>query len=188
MALSNRDRVGKALELLNKGLRPFIERELKATHGSSWESVVRDAIHGIPTAKGQKTQAINWDTQALLAIMEDQWQAVFTRTLGKNERTLTFELRDVRNKWARQEAFTLDDPYRALDSVQRLLTAVTAGGIVEALTDSEGRFTLNGVPAGLAVVQTSAAGYLSQTLTTDLVADGTAALVTSPCWSQAATP
>ncbi len=79
MAVSNRDRVGKALELLNKGLRPFIERELKAAHGSSWESVVRDAIRGIPAAKGQKTQAINWDTQALLAIMEDQWQAVFTR-------------------------------------------------------------------------------------------------------------
>jgi hypothetical protein len=127
MALSNRDRVGKALELLNKGLQPFIERELKAALGSSWETTVHNALRNIPAGKGQKTQAINWDTQALLAIMEDQWQPVFTRTLGKNERTLMFELRDVRNKWAHQEAFTLDDAYRAMDSVQRLLTAVSAG-------------------------------------------------------------
>lgn len=127
MALSNRDRVGKALELLNKGLQPFIERELKAAIGSSWEATVRNALRNIPAGKGPKSQAINWDTQALLAVMEDQWQPVFTRTLGKNERTLTFELRDVRNKWAHQEAFTLDDAYRAMDSVQRLLTAVSAG-------------------------------------------------------------
>ncbi len=33
----------------------------------------------------------------------------------------------MRNKWAHQEAFTLDDAYRALDSIQRLLAAVSAG-------------------------------------------------------------
>ena len=36
------------------------------------------------------------------------------------------ELRDVRNRWAHQETFTGDDAYRALDSVERLLTAVSA--------------------------------------------------------------
>ena len=35
MALSNRDRVGNSLEMLNKGLRPFIERELRAALGST---------------------------------------------------------------------------------------------------------------------------------------------------------
>ncbi len=36
------------------------------------------------------------------------------------------ELREVRNKWAHQQAFSTDDAYRALDSIQRLLNAVSA--------------------------------------------------------------
>jgi hypothetical protein len=33
MAISNHDRVGKALDLLNEGLRPFVEREMQAHYG-----------------------------------------------------------------------------------------------------------------------------------------------------------
>lgn len=36
------------------------------------------------------------------------------------------ELREVRNRWAHQHTFSTDDPYRALDSAARLLTAVSA--------------------------------------------------------------
>jgi hypothetical protein len=32
MAITNSERVGKALELLKDGLRPYVERELKATY------------------------------------------------------------------------------------------------------------------------------------------------------------
>jgi predicted AAA+ superfamily ATPase len=58
--------------------------------------------------------------------MWDQWNDVFKKTLGQAERSLVSELRDARNKWAHQEAFTTDDAYRALDSIERLLTAVSA--------------------------------------------------------------
>src|SRR5258708_28091074 len=68
----------------------------------------------------------HWDTQALLLVMWDQWNVVFRNVLGQAERTLVSELRDVRNKWAHQEPFSSDDAYRALDSVQRLLSAVSA--------------------------------------------------------------
>jgi predicted AAA+ superfamily ATPase len=43
-----------------------------------------------------------------------------------SERSIVSELRDVRNKWAHQEAFSSSDAYRALDSMERLLTAVSA--------------------------------------------------------------
>ena len=36
MAISNAERVGKALELLNQGLFPFMKRELKAFYGDTW--------------------------------------------------------------------------------------------------------------------------------------------------------
>ncbi len=36
MALSNRDRVGKALDLLREGLVPFVEREMQSRLGQEW--------------------------------------------------------------------------------------------------------------------------------------------------------
>ena len=66
------------------------------------------------------------DTQGLLLILWDQWHMVFGKVLGHSERSIVSELRETRNKWAHQEAFSTDDAYRALDSVQRLLTAVSA--------------------------------------------------------------
>src|SRR5690606_18265978 len=54
------------------------------------------------------------------------WYDVFRKTLGYAERNLISELRDVRNKWAHQQSFSTDDAYRALDSIERLLTAISA--------------------------------------------------------------
>jgi predicted AAA+ superfamily ATPase len=123
MAQSNRERVGNALDLLVKGLQPFVERELQAALGKDW---VAQAGLLDPRAPGRRDNTPRWDSQALLTVMWDQWNAVFRKTLGQAERTLVSELRDVRNKWAHQEAFSTDDAYRALDSMQRLLTAVSA--------------------------------------------------------------
>src|SRR5205814_2922875 len=66
------------------------------------------------------------DAAALLKVMWESWNDVFRLTLGPAERSLISELRDHRNKWAHQEAFSGDDAYRALDSAGRLLTAVSA--------------------------------------------------------------
>ena len=119
MAVSNRDRVGKALELLKDGLQPFVEREMKSVHGAAWEAAARTALRDVPAQRGRASQAIQWDTQALLTVMEAEWQRVFRKTLGKAERSLVVELRDIRNRWAHQEAFSSDDAYRALDSTNR---------------------------------------------------------------------
>jgi hypothetical protein len=36
MAITNSERVGKALDVLKDGLRPYVERELKATYKDRW--------------------------------------------------------------------------------------------------------------------------------------------------------
>ena len=59
--------------------------------------------------------------------MWNQWNPVFSKTLGQAERSLVNELREVRNNWAHQKAFSGNDAYRALDSMERMLTAVSAG-------------------------------------------------------------
>ena len=125
MAITNSERVGKALDLLKEGLRPYIERELKATYKERWVDTARPSFPDWQQP-GRDGKGLNWDTQALLQVMCELWQDCFKKILGPSDRNLAFELRDVRNKWAHQKAFSTDDAYRAIDSVSRLLTAVSA--------------------------------------------------------------
>src|SRR4051812_47118968 len=99
MATSNHERVGKALNLLNNGLLPFFERELKVAytqHGDKMLDMVREALPGYVPA-GAKWETIHWDTQALLSVMWGNWNTIFGKKLGQSERTLVSELRDARN-------------------------------------------------------------------------------------------
>ena len=73
-----------------------------------------------------KKPTAEWDVGGLLKLMWETWNDVFRRILGPAERGLVGELRGHRNKWAHQESFSSDDAYRALDSVGRLLAAVSA--------------------------------------------------------------
>jgi len=125
MAISNAERVGKALELLNQGLFPFMQRELKASFGDTWfeRASAKLREYQMP-GKGDGTE--HWDTQTLLFVISDQWNDVFRKVLGKAERTLVSELQEVRNSWAHQKPFNINDAYRALDSIHRLLSAVSA--------------------------------------------------------------
>ncbi|MGH9319601.1 MAG: Swt1 family HEPN domain-containing protein [Vicinamibacteria bacterium] len=123
MAITNQERVGKAMELLRAGLAPFVERELESLHQSQADAARR--YFGDDRTVGKKPIA-EWDVAALLKLMWEAWNDVFGRTLGRAERSLVQELRDCRNKWAHQEPFSSDDADRALDSMARLLTAVSA--------------------------------------------------------------
>jgi predicted AAA+ superfamily ATPase len=124
MAVTNYDRVGKALDLLRQGLAPFVERELKNLYQ---EKALVAAQRFIPDDRLQVNKPLrDWDAAALLRLMWEAWRDVFNRTLGNAERSLISELRDTRNRWAHQNHFSTDDTYRALDSVGRLLTSVSA--------------------------------------------------------------
>src|SRR3989441_3931851 len=122
--MTNHERVGKALELLKVGLGPFAEREFKNLYADRALTEAR-RFQGEDRLLANK-QIAEWDATALLKLMWETWNEVFGRTLGRAERSLVSELRDVRNKWAHQEPFSSDDSDRALDSAERLLTAVSA--------------------------------------------------------------
>ncbi|MBK6429951.1 Swt1 family HEPN domain-containing protein [Candidatus Amarolinea dominans] len=125
MAITNHERVGKALELLRDGLRPFVAREMENKHGKYWITTVTAAWPNELTWREGEDEP-QMDAAVLLRMMWDQWNVVFRDTLGFSERSLVSELREVRNKWAHQEPFSTDDAYRALDSAARLLTAISA--------------------------------------------------------------
>lgn len=124
MAITNRDRVGKTLDLLSDGLKIFVAREMKAVHGERWHYAASDALRDHHFSEDGTDLVL--DTQALFLIMWDQWKTVFQRTLGHSERNYVSELREVRNKWAHQQPFSTDDTYRALDTAERLLNSVSA--------------------------------------------------------------
>jgi len=124
MAVSNHERVGKAMELLKGGLGPFVEREFKNVYKER-ASAETGRFLGEDRLNAKRPIA-DWDVAALLRLMWESWNDVFRRILGPAERSLLSELRDQRNKWAHQQTFSGDDAYRALDSASRLLTAVSA--------------------------------------------------------------
>jgi len=125
MAITNHERVGKALDLLKIGLGPFVEREIKAVIAAKTLSMAK--VKGFVDDPILANKSIGeWDAAALLKLMWETWNEVFIKTLGFAERSLVSEVRDWRNKWAHQEPFSSDDAYRALDSAGRLLIAVSA--------------------------------------------------------------
>ena len=125
MATTNHERVGKALELLKAGFGPFVDREIQTAvraqriDAATLRRFVDDPLIG-------DKPATDWDVAALLKLMWETWNDVFRAVLGRAERNFVSELRDHRNNWAHQRPFSGDDAYRALDTTNRLLTAVSA--------------------------------------------------------------
>jgi predicted AAA+ superfamily ATPase len=115
MAVTNHERVGRALALLTQGLAPFVARECKARYGDHWVGRV-----------GRHEWANPNDAQFLLSVLADQWNEVFRKVLGRTERNYVSELIEIRNRWAHQGNFSTDDTYRALDTIQRMLASVAA--------------------------------------------------------------
>lgn len=162
MALSNRDRVGRAFELLAEGLRPYVDRRMTVAPGagSDWlEAFVSSARSPISGPVSLSDPAL------LLRVMADAWDAAFRAELSRADRNIVFELRDVRNRWAHNDAFTVDDTYRALDSIERLLVSVDAAEAVDVGRSKEDlmrlRFeaqTRKAVPASEILVSEPAAG------------------------------
>ncbi len=127
MAITNYDRVTKALALLQEGVYPFVEREMKSRYGSRWLSAAATCLPDNYLGRKQDIQEVlRQDVSALLIVMWEQWNNVFKSVLGRSERNIVSELRDTRNEWAHTTTFSSDDAYRALDSVARLLSAVSA--------------------------------------------------------------
>ena len=125
MAITNHERVGKALDLLKAGLGPFIGREVQSAiqeHRFDVTSLRRF----VDDPRWSDRPVTEWDVAGLLKLMWETWNEVFRPILGPAERSFVGELRGYRNRWAHQEPFSGDDAYRALDTANRLLAAVSA--------------------------------------------------------------
>lgn len=129
MSASNNEHIHKAIEVLTRGLFVFIEREMKAEYGEQWQEA---ALASLPPhlrlakAKKGKRLTLTWDASLLFAVLWNQWNRVFEKTLDRAARSLVSELQVVRNRWAHQDSFDTANTQRALESMQRLLRAIDA--------------------------------------------------------------
>jgi hypothetical protein len=116
----NHELVRKALNLLREGLKPFLEKEMLAVYGEVWEQEARNALN-IPSHF-----KLNWDTQAILKLIDRRWSEVFRNKLERKHRSWVIEARELRNDFAHEEPLSDEDTLRGLDTIQRLLAAVSA--------------------------------------------------------------
>ena len=123
MALTNHERIGKALELTRDGLRGPIESGLSSHLGPDWAS-------NVAGSSGRHAADPNPNDLSLLLagiLAPAVWAELWSRKLSPSHRSFVFEVRDARNRWAHQESISSDDAYRALDSMERVLELFGAG-------------------------------------------------------------
>jgi hypothetical protein len=125
MAISNIDRVGRALDVLASALEPFVDGVLAAhvPGDSDWTALLaaKDGRDGRDYDRN--------DPQMQLRAVTERMGTLgfpFGELLSRGEQNLAGEMREVRNGWAHRKPFTADDTYRALDTCERLLRAIGA--------------------------------------------------------------
>lgn len=133
MALSNKERVGRVLDLLRLGALPFVLREYRMTYRNRWLQEIDNALSSnafsLPREILESVDSLmqSLDIHNVLNLMLRNWHDVFQAKLGHVGRSYVSELFNARNDWAHQKPFTNDEAYRVADTAVRLLKMVSAG-------------------------------------------------------------
>ncbi len=116
---TNRERISEMLGLIETGVRPLVEKQMKATFGASWRE------HGrVPKTLSAVSDL---DAHALLYIIVNNWREAFEQKLKPELRDAASAAFAGRNKWAHgsgaiEDMLTL----RALSGAMDLLHGVGA--------------------------------------------------------------
>jgi hypothetical protein len=126
--ISNNARVARALYLLKLDLDNFVAREFSNYHQDQTLAVLNQIL-------GQSRDSQNpfrkMKTQDLLAVVQASWWNVFDRAMGGIEPGLIRELALTHESWAGRNNFSAESAYQALNSVQRLLAAMSSPSTLE---------------------------------------------------------
>ena len=129
MAKSARQHVFDGMELLPEGLISFVEKRLESQIKGHWQVQILERIRGL---RANENGQVHWDQAGLLNVMMAFWkEANFHHVLGHSERSYVSELLEVRNSLSHNKSFTYDDAARALDTMRRLLEAVSSKEIAD---------------------------------------------------------
>jgi len=122
--MTNRDRIDRGMEQLASGLGPFVDHQMAAAVPGGADWVMALAARN-PARYGGHRYSLS-DPRFLLRVITDEWRE-FKDQLSWTEKSFASELRETGNRWAHGDMFSAEDTYRALDTIERLLTAIGAG-------------------------------------------------------------
>ena len=120
--MTNRAWVGDSLELLAKGLKPFV-----ATHMSRMAPEGEDWVQEFVRA-GRCTPSLD-DPSFLLEVLERKWpffRTQFPDAMRPSIQLLVSTLREERNIWAHYDPIDRNDAAHAISGIVKLLRAVDA--------------------------------------------------------------
>ena len=72
MAITNHERVGKAMDLLKAGLAPFVEREMKSQYQADWLKVAKEALTPPQLSLAGALNDPLGDVSAMLGVMSNR--------------------------------------------------------------------------------------------------------------------
>ena len=137
MATSNRDRIGKAFELLAPALDDFIGRSVagELPDDASWTALVamkdkKKGIEGKEYHPRDPQVQLRMLTENIPHNLKPGWYP-FDDAIGRVGQGYSKELREARNDWAHNKSFSDDDAYRCLDTAERLLVAIGAPAVAD---------------------------------------------------------
>ena len=125
MAVTNHERVNKALTLVRDAIRPEVERLWRGQFGHRWAEEVNKRLHHRDRAASPD------DLSFLLRGMEATWDQFFRPIHTRSTRSYLNLLWDARNQWAHNRRFSSDETRRILDNCEMMLEAFHAGEAAE---------------------------------------------------------
>lgn len=116
-----RNVVATALDLLRPHLATFVEARMRKEYGDDWVEYALGALHTSYGMNRLRPEHFLGDLAALLHTVGRFWPIAFRQGLSRFARPYIDEVREVRNAVAHGDLLTLDDAFRAVDTVHRLL-------------------------------------------------------------------
>lgn len=120
MVIANHERLQTCLMELRDGLKSYCERTWYGFYGNEWLSIVNNKL------RHPDHNPSSEDLAFLLKGISSTWHEVWRHHFGQGERNWISEMTAVRNRHAHNKSFSVDDTYRALDTIERLLEAFGA--------------------------------------------------------------
>lgn len=121
-ALTNKERVGRAIDLVADGLGPWMVTVLHGKYGNDWATTVGQTA-GLT---GRDATPNLSDPAYLFWVFDKQWHAVFRDLLSYEDKRAASALWDARKEWAHGERISTERTERVLMDCEHLLRSIGA--------------------------------------------------------------
>jgi hypothetical protein len=121
-ALTNKERVGRALDLVAEGLGPWMVTQLHGKYGDGWASQVGRTA-GLT---GRDASPNHSDPAYLFWVFDKQWHGLFKDQLSFEDKRAVSALWDARKEWAHGERISSERTERVLMDGEHILRSIGA--------------------------------------------------------------